>query len=114
MAKKFGPAQKTFGRDTHTHTLKLFPNGQVSKEDVVLLHGDKAGRIQMHLSDGKEYCSLISLFVLVEKQKTYSIWREPADADGPACVMPHTAVKTAVVWAQTKAGIVTLTPLPWR
>ena len=74
----------------------------------------KLAGYKCHLSDGKEYCSLIALFVLVEKQKTYSIWRGPAAADGPACVMPHTAVKTAAVWAQTKAGIVTLTPLPWR
>ena len=96
------------------HTLKLFPNGQVSKGDIVLLHGGKAGRIQVHLTDGKAYCSLISLFVLVEEHKEYSVWQEPVAADGAAHVISHTAVKTAVVWAQTKAGIVTLTPLPWR
>lgn len=93
------------------HALKLPHGASVSKGDIVLLDGKKAGRVQLHVRTGWEYFSLVDVFTLLEWHSSYALWSE--DNNDGVAVVPAKILQTSMVWCKAQRGIKTLIPWPW-
>ena len=105
-----------FAQDVCTgHTLKLQHGGNVSKGDVVLLHGPptwKCGMVNVHLSHAGQCVSVVTLFSLVEigPGTNFAVWKSTDDL----AVVQSSQILAPVTYSLNGGTYTTLVPLAWR